>query len=51
MLKVVIDVGKSIQAQDRQQQIKQMLLGGIAFSRNYFIKCFLELAYDTGLGV
>lgn len=51
MLKVVIDAGKSIKAQDRQQQIKQMLPGGSAFSRKYFIKCFFELAYDIGLGV
>ena len=36
MLKVVIDAGKSIKAQDRQQQIKQMLPGGSAFSRKYF---------------
>ncbi len=51
MLKVVIDAGKSIQAQDRHQQIKQMLLCGSAFGRKYFKKCFFELAYDTGLGV
>ena len=36
MLKVVIDALKSIKAQDRQQQIKQMLPGGSAFSRKYF---------------
>ena len=50
MFKIVVDALKSIQTQYGQQQIKQMLLCRIAFSRKYFKKCFL-LAYDTCLGV
>ena len=51
MLIVVMDAGKSIQAQDRQHQIKQTLLCESAFSRKNVKECFFELADDTGLGI